>query len=71
MPWYWIVDPVERTVEVLELINGRWTISGVYTDGAELALSPFEQTAIVIAELFTPQAAAVAEVVDGGGRLGR
>jgi len=68
VPWYWIVDPIERTVEVLELLNGRWTISGVYTDGAELALPPFEQTVIVVAELFAPEAVDVGDVVGDAGR---
>ena len=54
VPWYWIVDPAERTVEVLELINGRWTIWGVYTDGAALALPPFDGTVVEIGGLFLP-----------------
>ncbi len=54
--WYWIVDPIERTVEVLELVNDRWTICGVYTDGAQLALPPFDQTVLAIEDLFAPVA---------------
>lgn len=54
VPWYWIVDPVERTVEVLELVSGRWTICGVYTDGAQLAMPPFDDTLIEVSGLFLP-----------------
>ncbi len=54
VPWYWIVDPDERTVEVLELVNGRWTICGVYTDGAVLTLPPFDQTVVTVSDLFLP-----------------
>ena len=54
VPWYWIVDPAERTVEVMELVGGRWTIWGVYTDGAALALPPFEGTVVDVGALFLP-----------------
>ena len=52
VPWYWLVDPAERLVEVRELVAGRWTICGVYTDGAEVALPPFGETVVDITRLF-------------------
>ncbi|MBM4345934.1 MAG: Uma2 family endonuclease [Deltaproteobacteria bacterium] len=58
VPWYWIVDADERTVEVLELVNGRWQIFGVYTDGAVVALPPFEDVTLTVSEIFVPKKAA-------------
>ncbi len=55
VPWYWIVDTEERTVEVLELVNGRWQIFGVYTDGAVVALPPFGDVTLVVSEIFVPK----------------
>ncbi len=58
VPWYWIVDTEERTLEVLELVNGRWQIFGVYTDGAVVGLPPFEDVTLAVSEIFVPKKAA-------------
>ena len=38
----WLVDPIAHTLEVFELINGRWTDCGVYTDDARVRAVPFD-----------------------------
>ncbi|MBI5608600.1 MAG: Uma2 family endonuclease [Deltaproteobacteria bacterium] len=54
IPWYWLVDPQERTVEVLELVGDTWRYHGGYTDGDALALPPFDEVVLTMGELFGP-----------------
>jgi Uma2 family endonuclease len=42
VPHLWLVDPRVRTLEVFELINGRWTDAGVYADDAVIRAVPFD-----------------------------
>lgn len=53
---YWLVDPEARTLEALELRDGRWTDVGTYDDGATARIPPFEGVEIPIARLFLPRA---------------
>jgi Uma2 family endonuclease len=50
---YWIVDPAERSVEVLELANGRYRQHGWYGPGDRARSAGFDLTFEVDA-LFTP-----------------
>ena len=38
----WLVHPGERTLEVLRLASGRWTIVATHADGALVRAEPFE-----------------------------
>lgn len=38
----WLVDPIDRTLEVLRLENGRWSILAVHRDGARIRAEPFD-----------------------------
>jgi Uma2 family endonuclease len=38
----WLVDPLARTIEVLRLENGRWTIVATASEFAVAPLEPFE-----------------------------
>jgi Uma2 family endonuclease len=40
--YLWLVDPRVHTLEVFELINGRWTDAGVYADEAVIRAVPFD-----------------------------
>ena len=42
-------------MEVLELRAGQWSLVGCHTDGARLALPPFEGLEVVVGELFVPR----------------
>jgi Uma2 family endonuclease len=54
IPWYWLADPQERTLEVLELDGDTWRYHGAYTDGDVLALPPFDAAVLTMSELFGP-----------------
>ena len=55
IPWYWLVDPDQRTVEVLENREGRWSVLGCYHGDDCLALPPFDDVVIAVGELFAPR----------------
>ncbi len=38
----WLVDPIDRTLEVLRLENGRWSILDVHRDNARVRAEPFD-----------------------------
>ncbi len=38
----WLVDPINRTLEVFQLQEGRWTLIGTYEAAAEIQSEPFE-----------------------------
>ncbi len=44
VPFAWIVDPIAHTVEVFELVDGRWTIAQTAAGDVTAALPPFADT---------------------------
>jgi len=41
VPYVWIADPIHRGVEVLQLIDGRWILLGIYDESDAFAAEPF------------------------------
>jgi Uma2 family endonuclease len=52
---YWIVDPEARTLEALELREGRRTELGSWDDRASANIPPFDEVALEIGRLFLPR----------------
>ena len=52
VPWAWLADPDQKTVEVFELVAGCWTRVGCYGPADTLAMPPFDETVVVVADLF-------------------
>ena len=48
----WLVDPVERTLEVLRLRDGAWTIVGVCVDSDVVRIHPFEALELELGRLW-------------------
>jgi Uma2 family endonuclease len=48
----WLVDPLERTLEVLRLDGGQWRIVAVHGGDDEVRAEPFEGTSIVLSRLW-------------------
>lgn len=44
VPFAWIVDPIAQTVEVYELLDGRWTVAQTAAGDVTAALAPFADT---------------------------
>lgn len=38
----WLVDPIQRSLEVLFLHDGRWTLGGTYEEDERVRAEPFE-----------------------------
>lgn len=49
---YWIVDPVERLIEVFELVDGRWVLVTTVQDDMSVSLAPFEQMPFELSRLW-------------------
>lgn len=54
IPWYWLADPQQRTLEVLELHGGHWRLRGCYHGDDCLALPPFDDIEVAVDGLFAP-----------------
>ncbi len=54
IPYYWIVDPADRTLEAFEAEAGRWLRLGAWTDGDTPRVAPFDAIALEVAGLFLP-----------------
>jgi len=54
VPWYWVVDPQNRTITVLRLVTDGFVVSQVVGDDGTAALPPFEAVEIDLKTLFPP-----------------
>ena len=52
IPWYWIVDPDSRVVEVYKLVAGSYTLSARVAGGEALSAEPFPDLALPAASLW-------------------
>ena len=48
----WLVDPIDHTLEVLRLDQGRWTILGVFCDNQHVRAEPFDAFELDLAILW-------------------
>lgn len=55
VPYYWLLDPVARTLEALRLDDGVWVELGVWGDGDLAAIDPFAVVELEVGRLFPPQ----------------
>ena len=51
---YWIGDPEARTLEALELNDGRWLELGAWAAGSAARIAPFADIEIELQRLFLP-----------------
>jgi Uma2 family endonuclease len=54
VPWYWLVDPLNRTLTVLRLVADGYVVDRVVGDSGTAALQPFEAVAIDLSTIFPP-----------------
>ncbi|HSI33329.1 MAG: Uma2 family endonuclease [Phycisphaerae bacterium] len=52
--FYWIFDPMLRTVEAYRLSNGQYVEAGYAKDNATVRLAPFDDLEIRLAEIWRP-----------------
>jgi len=58
--YYWIIDPAERTLEALELQQGRWVELGIFGDDESPRVAPFDAIELPIGRLFLPKSTELA-----------
>ena len=64
--YYWLVDPDARTLEALELRDGRWVDAGTFDEeDAHARVPPFDGVELPVPRLFLPRTV-VPEEGDGG-----
>ncbi|MBI4956182.1 MAG: Uma2 family endonuclease [Myxococcales bacterium] len=51
---YWIVDPAERTLEALALVDGVWHDAGSFDGTAVARVPPFDAVELEVGRLFPP-----------------
>ena len=54
VPYYWILDPVERILEAFEARETRWVRLGAWTDGDTSRVAPFDAIELDVGGLFVP-----------------
>lgn len=52
VPYYWIIDPLGRTLEVFENGLGKWSLVGTYADGDLVKAPPFHECEIDLKHLW-------------------
>ncbi len=52
VPHAWLLNPIERTLEVLRLHDGTWSIVAVHTGDERVRAVPFEAVELALAELW-------------------
>ncbi|MBZ0115959.1 MAG: Uma2 family endonuclease [Sandaracinaceae bacterium] len=55
IPFYWVIDPAERTLEAYVLDGERWKLGGSWTDDAVARIPPFEAIELELKRLFPPE----------------
>lgn len=50
--WAWLVDPLQRTLEVLRLESTRWSLLGTYCDDARVRAEPFDAIELDLSALW-------------------
>ena len=54
VPWLWVADPRERTIEIRRLENGRWSVVATFADDEAMRAPPFEEVEIPLARVWGP-----------------
>lgn len=52
IPWAWLVDPLEQTVEVFQNLDGSWVQRMVVGRDEVVSLPPFEAVELVLSDLW-------------------
>ena len=56
VPWYWLVDPANRTLTMLRLVQEGYVVELAAGDSGRLALPPFDAVEIDLGSVFPPAA---------------
>jgi Uma2 family endonuclease len=48
----WLLDPIQRTLEILRLDGGHWVIAGIHADQEEIYVEPFDAIVLELSRLW-------------------
>lgn len=49
----WLVDPIQRSLEILRLEGGRWTLAGTFEENERMRAEPFEALELDLTALWS------------------
>jgi Uma2 family endonuclease len=52
VPFCWLVDPVDKTLDVFRLKTGEWVVAGLYVGDARVRAEPFSDIEINLSDLW-------------------
>ncbi len=52
VPYLWLVDPIDKTLEVFQLKEGEWVVAGLFADHATVRAKPFTEIEINLGDLW-------------------
>lgn len=50
--YVWLIDPLAKTLEVMHLENGRWTVEGLFGGSDVVRAAPFAEVAVKLTRLW-------------------
>ncbi len=53
VPYLWLVDPLEKTLEIFRLDNGNWLVAAVYSEDDIVRAEPFQAIEINLSSLWS------------------
>lgn len=52
VPHLWLIDPLEKTLDIFRLEAGRWVVVGLYMEDDRVCTEPFNQIEITLSDLW-------------------
>ena len=52
VPYFWVIDPIARTLDVLRLETDKWVLAGVYAEDDKVRAEPFQEVEIALKSLW-------------------
>jgi len=50
--YFWLIDPIGKTLDVFQLEGNRWMVAGLYVDDARVRAEPFTEIEIDLSDLW-------------------
>lgn len=52
VPYLWLIDPIDKTLEVFRLKEGEWVVAGLYEEDTKVRAVPFVDVEINLSDLW-------------------
>ncbi len=51
-PYLWLINPIDKTLDVFKMVSGGWMLSGSFVENDKAGAEPFQEIEIDLAELW-------------------